>query len=323
MTHTRVLTLACGQLGGVQPDEPRSSVVARMVALMREARKRGARLIAFPELALTTFFPRYVIEEADLDRWFEKEMPSAETQPLFTVAADLGIGFSLGFAEITKSGKRYNSAVLVDDKGAVASHYRKIHLPGEDRPQPNRRFQHLEKLYFAVGTLGFPVVEVVGFRIGLALCNDRRWTETYRLLALAGADLVLIGYNTPLEPELYPADARLSALQHRLSLQAGAHLNALWVAGIAKTGSEDEAELLGGTMIASPTGEVVAEHVSRGDEVVMADCDLAAAIPYRSDLFDFDRHRRIEAYGPIASQRGVVMQKPRMATAASLFHDSD
>lgn len=300
-----VLRVACGQLGGIQKAETRTSAVRRMVSLMEQAKAGGARLIVFPELALTTFFPRYVLGEAELDRWFERDMPGPYTQPLFAAAVRLGIGFCLGYAERTPDGRYFNSAVLVDETATIVGHYRKIHLPGEDAPRPGLKHQHLEKLYFEPGDLGFPVFEAFGLRIGLALCNDRRWPETYRVMALKGADLILIGYNTPVDPDLYPAGEDLSSFQNHLSLQSGAHHNALWVVGVAKSGVEDGARLLGGSAIVSPTGEIVAQAEGVADELVIADCDMAAARPYREDLFDFDRHRRIEDYGLIVTRRGI------------------
>ncbi|QGN56493.1 nitrilase-related carbon-nitrogen hydrolase [Novosphingobium sp. Gsoil 351] len=300
----RVLRIACGQLGGISPAEPRASAVARMLELMRQASAAGAALIVFPELALTTFFPRYVIQDpATLNGWFERAMPDETTQPLFAGAAKHGIGFFLGFAELTATGQRFNSAVLVDAGGAIVGHYRKVHLPGDAEPQPGLTHQHLEKRYFEVGDLGFPVFEAFGTRIGLALCNDRRWPETYRVMALQGAEVVLIGYNTPMDPDLYPASDALSAFQNHLSIQSGAHHNALWVAATAKCGVEDGARLLAGSAIASPTGELAAVASSSADELIVADCDLDAAQPYREDLFNFARHRRIEDYGLIVERR--------------------
>ena len=93
----RKVTVAGAQLGPIQKDEPRSDVVHRMLTLMDEAKRAGADLIVFPELALTTFFPRWYMEDAaEIDGWFEREMPGAETRPLFERAAEYGMGMYLG-----------------------------------------------------------------------------------------------------------------------------------------------------------------------------------------------------------------------------------
>ncbi|MEL6373943.1 MAG: nitrilase-related carbon-nitrogen hydrolase, partial [Pseudomonadota bacterium] len=81
---TRIITIAGAQLGPVQRAEPRASVVARMVALMEKAAARGATFVVFPELALTTFFPRWLLEtREEIDAWFERAMPNEATAPLF------------------------------------------------------------------------------------------------------------------------------------------------------------------------------------------------------------------------------------------------
>jgi N-carbamoyl-D-amino-acid hydrolase len=166
MTH-RNITVAAAQLGPIQRAEPRSVAVGRMIRLMERAHKRGVELIVFPELALTTFFPRHYHEDiAEADHWFEPAMPSNETAPLFDAARKYGIGFHLGYAEIvhepdetgTVRKRRFNTSILVSPAGDLLLKYRKIHLPGHADHDPRRTTQHLEKRYFEVGNLGFPVI---------------------------------------------------------------------------------------------------------------------------------------------------------------------
>ena len=197
---SRMVTVAAAQLGPVARAEPRASVVQRMIGLMREAAGRGADLVVYPELALTTFFPRWLLDDAEAESFFEAEMPGPETRPLFNEAASLGVAFHLGYAELAHEGgatHRYNTAILVDRAGKIAGKYRKVHLPGHAEHEPEREFQHLEKRYFEVGDLGFPVWDALGGRVGMLICNDRRWPEAFRVLGLQGVELVLIGYNTP------------------------------------------------------------------------------------------------------------------------------
>src|SRR3546814_2902995 len=87
-------------------------------------------------------------------RVFEPSMPGPETQPLFDLARELGIGFYLGYAELTGDGRRFNTSVLVDETGGIVGRYRKIHLPGHADHKPEAPFQHLEKKYFEVGNEG-------------------------------------------------------------------------------------------------------------------------------------------------------------------------
>ena len=146
---SRKLCVAAAQMGPIARDEPRESTVARMMEMMREAHGRGARLVVFPELALTTFFPRWWMEdEAELDTFYEEEMPNAVAAPLFELGRELEVGFYLGYAEIVREGnlkRRFNTSILVDPAGRIAGKYRKVHLPGHANHEPDWPFQHLEK----------------------------------------------------------------------------------------------------------------------------------------------------------------------------------
>ncbi|HFD15374.1 MAG TPA: N-carbamoyl-D-amino-acid hydrolase [Rhodospirillales bacterium] len=301
----RVLRVGAAQLGPVAREEPRAAVVARLLALMKEAAARGCRLVVFPELALTTFFPRwYFEEEAELDRFFETEMPGADTRPLFETAAALGIGFYLGYAELAfENGRkrRFNTSVLVGPDGRILGKYRKVHLPGHAEHEPWRPFQHLEKRYFEPGDLGFPVWRAMGGVLGMAICNDRRWPETYRVLALQGAEMLLLGYNTPLHYPPVPQHDHLQAFHNHLCLQAGAYQNGMWVVAVAKAGKEEGCDLLGQSSIVAPTGEIVAMAGTLEDELVVHDCDLERTREIREHIFDFDLHRRPDTYGPITA----------------------
>ena len=98
---TRLVTLGAAQLGPVQRDHTRKDVVERLLELLRQGAEHGCDLVVFPELALTTFFPRwFVTDDAELDQWYETAMPGPDTQVLFDEAARLGVGFSLGYAEL-------------------------------------------------------------------------------------------------------------------------------------------------------------------------------------------------------------------------------
>ncbi|MCY4503856.1 MAG: N-carbamoyl-D-amino-acid hydrolase, partial [Alphaproteobacteria bacterium] len=152
---SRRIGVAAAQMGPIAREESRQSCVARMSEMMREAHAKGAKVVVFPELALTSFFPRWYLEdEAELDAFYETEMPNAAARPLFELAAELGVGFYLGYAELIRGGgheQRFNTAILVDRQGRIVGKYRKVHLPGHSEYDPKRPWQHLEKRYFEVG----------------------------------------------------------------------------------------------------------------------------------------------------------------------------
>jgi predicted amidohydrolase len=179
----RVITIAAAQLGPVPRDARRGMVVERMLALMEKAARAHATLIVFPELALTTFFPRWAIDDdAALDGFFEAAMPGPETELLFAAARQLRLGLCFGYGELAKQGgrpRRFNSSALIGADGGLIGHYRKVHLPGDHEPQPGFEHQHLEKRYFETGDLGFPVWRAFGGVVGMLICNDRRWPPEF------------------------------------------------------------------------------------------------------------------------------------------------
>jgi len=307
----RVLTVGVCQMGPVERGEGRAVVVERLLAMLHQAHAKGARLVVFPELALTTFFPRWHMEDGEeLDSYFEKEMPSNETQPLFDVARELGVGFYLGYAEqfVDEAGKRrrFNTAVLVDDAGAIVGKYRKVHLPGHYNYEPERPWQHLEKGYFEVGDLGFPVFPAMGGTLGMCICNDRRWPETWRVMGLKDVELVMLGYNTPTGNAVAAESPHLRMFHNHMSIQAGAYQNGTWAAAAARCGIEGGVDMMAGSCIVAPTGEIVALASTNEDEVIVADCDLDRGRYIKETIFNFAEHRRTEHYGIIVEQTGVT-----------------
>lgn len=307
---SRIVTVGAAQLGPIARSESRSSAVRRMLGLMRQAKAKGCDVVVFPELALTTFFPRwYMSDQAEVDAYFEREMPGPETRPLFEAAVELGIGFYLGYAELVEEGqrtRRFNTSIIVDKAGKIVGKYRKIHLPGHHEHEPWRAFQHLEKRYFEPGDLGFGVWRAFGGIAGMALCNDRRWPETYRVLGLKGVELMMLGYNTPLHYPPVPEHDHLQAFHNQIVMQAGAYQNGTWIVAVAKAGREEGCDLLGQSSIIAPTGEIVAMCSTVGDELVVADCDLDRCREIKDNVFRFAYYRQPEHYRLIVETTGVV-----------------
>jgi N-carbamoyl-D-amino-acid hydrolase len=297
-------------MGPIAKSETRKDAVRRLIEMMREAKAKGAELVVFTELALTTFFPRWLIEdEAELDFYYELQMPGPETQPLFDEGKKLAIGFCLGYAELVIEGsrkRRFNTAILVNRDGNIVGKYRKVHLPGHAEPQPNRTHQHLEKRYFEPGDLGFQVWRAFGGIMGMCICNDRRWPETYRVMGLQQVEMIMLGYNTPYDHTGHADIDSLTSFHNHLSMQAGAYQNATWVIGTAKCGCEEGSNMLGQSAIIAPSGEIVARTATLEDEVIAARCDLDMGKRYRETIFNFAKHREPEAYRLIVERKGAV-----------------
>ena len=189
---SNTLGRAVAQLGLVHLSDSRAAVVARLLEMMREAKGRGAQLVVFLELALTT------------------------------EAKKLVIGFYLGCAELTPEGRPYNTAILVDQNADIVGKYRKVHLPGHSDHKKDAPFQHLEKKFFDVGDKARGVWNAMGARIGMALCNDRRWPETWRVMSLQSAEVVVLGYNTPSQNINWDEPVHLRMHHHLITLQASA-----------------------------------------------------------------------------------------------------
>ncbi len=307
----RHITVGAAQLGPIARDESRPEVVARLLALMRDAADRGCDLVVFPELALTTFFPRWAIDNiTDADHWYETEMPGPDTQPLFNEAARLGIGFCLGYAELSEDDTgithRRNIYLLVGKDGETIAKFNKVHIPGHEESESWRPFQHLERYYFEAGDDGFGVWRAFGGNIGMAICNDRRWPETYREMGLQGVEMVLIGYNTPLHYAPDPTQNALAGFHNHLVMQSGAYQNGTFVVGVAKGGIEEGVDSLAQTVIIAPSGQIIAQAITTGDELIVARCDLDFCKTYTDTLFDFERYRMPEHYQRISNQRGVT-----------------
>jgi predicted amidohydrolase len=305
---SRIVTVGAAQMGPIQKDDTRAEAVQRLLALLEQGARNGCDLVVFPELALTTFFPRWFVDDiSQADHWYEREMPSRETQPLFDAARKLKIGFSLGYAELTADGRRFNTQILVERDGSIVGRYHKVHIPGHEHHEPDRPFQHAERYYFEPGPEGFGVWKAFGGRVGMMICNDRRWPESYRVMGLKGVELILCGYNTPIHYVPDPSQDILQGFHNSLVMQSGAYQNGTWVVGVAKGGVEEGVDSLGQSAIIAPSGQIVAQAYTTGDELLVARCDLDWCAKYKNTLFDFDRYRRPEVYGPITAQRGVVL----------------
>ena len=304
---TRLLKVAAAQLGPIQRTDDRQSVVKRLIDLLRNAHSLKAELVVFPELALTTFFPRWFVDDiSQADHWYETQMPSPITQPLFDEAKSLGVGFCLGYAELTPDGERFNTQILVERNGEVVAKYRKVHIPGHEQHEPDRPFQHAERYYFKPSDEGFGVWNAFGGRIGMMICNDRRWPESYRVMGLQGVEMILCGYNTPLQYIPDPTQDPLQSFHNALVMQSGAYQNGTFVIGVAKGGIEEGVDSLADSSIIAPSGELLAKTATSDDEIIAASCDLDWCYNYKNTLFNFDRYRRPEVYGRITSQRGSL-----------------
>lgn len=252
--------------------------VARASDLVRAAAGEGSSLVVLPELASTGYVFRSREEAASLA---EAVPEGPTTRAWAALAAELGIHIVAGIAE--RSGDRlYNAAVIVGPAGYLGT-YRKAHLWDQ------------ENVFFARGDLGFPVFDTALGKVGVAICYDGWFPETFRRLALGGAEIVCIPTNWVPMPDQPAGEAAMANTLHR----AAAHSNGIFIACADRVGTERGQPFEGQSLIIGPKGWPLAGPASRdGTEIVSALVDLDEA--GRKDLNGFNsllRDRRTDIYG--------------------------
>lgn len=252
--------------------------MARASDLVRAAAAEGGRLIVLPELASTG----YVFESAAEAAALAEPVPDGPTTRAWAaLAAELGVHIVAGIAE-SAGETLYNAAVIVGPEGYIGT-YRKAHLWDQ------------ENVFFARGDLGFPVFDTALGKVGVAICYDGWFPETFRQLTLGGAEIVCIPTNWVPMPDQPDGEAAMANTLHR----AAAHSNGIFIACADRVGVERGQPFEGQSLIIGPKGWPLAGPASRDrTETVSALVDLDAA--GRKDLNAFNsllRDRRADIYG--------------------------
>lgn len=285
------VVVCAGQLGpsSEAPDEQ----VERICDLIGKAAAMGIRLIAFPELALTPYFP--VAIQEDGDRYFDT-LDSSRLRAVAEEARRGNLWVALPFAERAEQ-DRFNSCALFGPDGRVAGVYRKAHIPG--RSGPGSGLGSYEKWYFKPGDTGYPLFELPFGRVGILICYDRTFPEVWRAYGLQGAHIVLCPYNTsvlvPHDPHSALPPKQTLREQMRLREQAGANMNGYFVIAVGKAGVERGVEYIGDSLIISPWGRVLAHARSEGDELVTAAIDPRQAEEAQA-MLKLHQERRPDTY---------------------------
>ena len=284
---TRRLVVAAAQTGSVTvPGE--TAIVEAAHAMLDEAGRRGVRLVCFGELFLAPFFPNRL--EEDFSRYFMRE-DDAVLDGLRDKARALGIAAILPFAERAAAGY-FNTALVLDESGAVVGRYRKTHIPAyfpNDRAGGTGSY---EKFYFTPGD-ALPVFEVAGTRVGIQICNDRLYPEGSRALALTGAEVIAM----PICFSTYSDPAHRASIWE-VPLRARAYENGVFVLASNRVGVEGPRHHLGRSMVVDPRGSIVAEAGTEASELLVATIDLDDVTAARA-TFPWWRDRRPDLYGPL------------------------
>jgi N-carbamoylputrescine amidase len=280
--------------------EPEGNL-ARAVEHIREAAGRGAQVICLPEL----FQAQYFCQREDI-RLFDlaEAIPGPTTARLGELARELRVAIVASLFERRAPGLYHNTAVTLNADGAIASVYRKMHIP--DDPL------YYEKFYFTPGDLGFKAVDTAFGRVGTLVCWDQWYPEGARLTALQGAEVLFyptaIGWH-PAEKDEFGV-AQYDAWQ---TIQRGhAIANGVYVAGVNRVGVEHGdvvgnrvegpgLQFWGGSFLADPFGRVIAKASHEEEEILLGEIDLDLMEDTRRN-WPFLRDRRIDAYAPITKR---------------------
>ncbi|MCD6526254.1 MAG: carbon-nitrogen hydrolase [Desulfuromonas sp.] len=273
----------------------RQATIDHSLNAIRQAAKQGADLVVLQELHSSPYF----CQTQNCDNFdLAEPIPGPSSELFSAIAAELKIVLVCSLFERRAAGLYHNTAVVFERDGKIAGCYRKMHIP--DDPGYN------EKFYFTPGDLGFtPIPTSVG-NLGVLVCWDQWYPEAARLMALAGADLLIyptaIGWN--------PQDDAEEQQRQRdawITVQRGhAIANGLPLLSVNRVGFEADpsghtagAQFWGSSFVAGPQGELLAEASSDEEEILMAKIDLQRSERVRR-IWPFLRDRRIDAYADLS-----------------------
>jgi len=290
MSHnTLTVALVQGRYG-----DDRAANLAANLAAVRSAASRGAKLVLLPELHNSRYFCQ--IEDPEYFDWAEA-IPGPSTDALGQLARELGVVIVGSLFERRAAGLYHNTAVVLDSDGHLAGRYRKMHIP--DDPG------YYEKFYFTPGDLGFTPVDTSVGRLGVLVCWDQWYPEAARLMALAGAELLIYPTAIGWDPNDDETEQLRQREAWRTMQRAHAVANGLPVLSCNRTGDEPDPSghspgirFWGSSFITGPQGEILAEAATDEEAVLCVDIDRGRSEDVRR-IWPFLRDRRIDAYGDL------------------------
>lgn len=259
--------------------------------------RQGAELIVLQELHNGLYFCQ-VEDPANFDQ--AETIPGPSTEEFGALAKELGVVIVLSLFEKRAPGLHHNTAVVIEKDGSIAGKYRKMHIP--DDPA------YYEKFYFTPGDLGFEPIQTSVGKLGVLVCWDQWYPEGARLMALAGADVLI--YPTAIGWESTDTDEEKARQREAwiISQRAHAVANGLHVISVNRTGYEADPsgvtngiQFWGSSFVAGPQGEFLAQASSDKEENLILDIDLSRTETVRR-MWPFFRDRRIDAFGDITKR---------------------
>ena len=264
--------------------------VLHLVTKIRQLAKEGAELIVLQELHNSLYFCKQ--ENVNLFDLAET-IPGPSTEIFGNLAKELGVVIVTSLFERRATGLYHKTAVVLEKDGTIAGKYRKMHIP--DDPG------YYEKFYFTPGDLGFKPIDTSVGRLGVLVCWDQWYPEAARLMALAGAELLIyptaIGYD--------PNDTKEEQERQRMAWQTvqrgHAVANGLPVITVNRVGEEEGVPFWGTSFVAGPQGELLYEAPKNQEELAVVEVDMLRSEQVRR-WWPFLRDRRIEDYNELTKR---------------------
>jgi len=271
--------------------------IQKCVSEIRKCAAQGAELVVLQELHNSLYFCQ--TEHTGMFDLAES-IPGASTEIFSSVAKETGVVLVTSLFEKRAAGLFHNTAVVFEKDGTIAGKYRKMHIP--DDPA------YYEKFYFTPGDLGFNPIKTSVGNLGVLVCWDQWYPEAARLMALAGADLLIyptaIGWeSTDIQEE---KERQLNAWM--ISQRGHAVANGLPVISVNRTGFEADPSgvtngitFWGNSFVAGPQGEINTQFQADKEQTEVVEIDLTRSEKVRR-IWPFLRDRRIDAYGEITKR---------------------
>jgi N-carbamoylputrescine amidase len=267
--------------------EPQANLEKAAIRI-EQAASDGAQIVCLQEL-YRSWYPCQSEDDSQFD--LAEPVPGPSSEALGKVAAARKIVIIAPIFERRAPGVYHNSALVLDSSGAIAGHYRKMHIP--DDPG------YYEKFYFAPGDRDFISHHAGPADIGVLICWDQWFPEAARLTAMAGAQVLFyptaIGWTADMSPH-----TRKKMYEGWETIQRShAIANGVFVAAVNRVGTEGDIEFWGGSFVSDPFGEVIARASHAKEETLIVDCDMAR-IEHTRRNWPFLRDRRIDAYADLS-----------------------
>jgi N-carbamoylputrescine amidase len=272
----------------------RQENIARLIANIRDCAAQGAQLIVLQELHNSLYFCQ-IEDTNNFD--LAETVPGPSTELFGAIAKELGVVLVLSLFEKRAAGLYHNTAVVIEKDGSIAGKYRKMHIP--DDPA------YYEKFYFTPGDLGFQPIRTSAGKLGLLVCWDQWYPEAARLMALAGAEVLI--YPTAIGWESSDTEAEKERQKNAwITVQRGhAVSNGLPVIAVNRVGHENDPsgqtqgiQFWGNSFVSGPQGEIIVSASSGKEENLIVEIDFKRSEEVRR-WWPFLRDRRIEAYGDL------------------------